>query len=1106
MEGPFERRCPDGPDTRHDAVAGVPQSFPGRRGLAARRRWRTLAPMELAALDLAGVAPAALRVQLLGRFAVTVGGTELPSDRWPSLRAAHLVQLLALQPRHRLARDQVIDALWPQLDVLAGGANLRKALHHARQALGRHDAVVAQAGELELWPDRPMQVDADIFEQVADAALARRDPSGCADAAATYPGDLLPGSRYERWTEGLRERLRARHLELLRAAAQWARLAELEPTDEPAHRALMQRELEAGNRAAALRWYAHLRDALQETLSVAPDPQTESLYQRCIAGLYLGAPAFVGRALPLAQATAWLTQRNGERPGGLVLRGPAGIGKTALACQIAAMAHARHWCTLRVDAADLGRAYPVVSTIAERLLLEDRALLDRVGEGAHSVLALLTSLATPAKPLPGPLGRHQVVGAIRRLLVASAGGAERLLQVDDAHLADDADTDVLMQLIMTAGALGVLLCTRPVATDSALGRGLARLHRAGALQLVDLEPLDDDECRRLVQRAAPAPLDDALMSRVLGAAQGHPFAAIELARCAAAARDANLPASTAEAVIARLCDVPASALSLLNWLALCGEAFDVTLVETLAPAAQAPTMPALDAALMEGVLVPDGSRFRFRHALVRQALAEQLPPHRRMQMHRRIAELLGERLAAPADVGRHWLEGGRPHQAVPWLLAAARDAVRLAAFSDALRHLEPLLAAEPGHAEALRLRAEALDAMGDPAALAAYRLAADAAGGPAAHDLLAKAALAQVKQGDPKGALELLVTLKPTSVEGKLCEALAYSGAAALGAADPAVGTAKSAIARRLALQTGDSAAIVVASWAQAAAAHARGELRHSVWADLQETAHVPHLAVRVFDGHLCITQRFLYGARPYAEVIAFAEALAAEAQRLGAARGRAFGTTLRGEAEWLSGDVASARPHLCEGARLHRQLGGAVGEALSLQRLAELSLHEGRRDEARALVDEALDLARSTDIGFHLLDRIYGTRIQLHAEDPQSALQVLLDATASVRGPLETCPGCRITFAVPAAIAAARAGEVELAEQHEAQCAYLANVVMRLPAWHASHDEVRGHIDAAKGAARDTVSSRFAAAAARFREAGHPIDAARCEGLAVRVGERGVL
>jgi len=238
--------------------------------------------------------------------------------------------------------------------------------------------------------------------------------------------------------------------------------------------------------------------------------------------------------------------------------------------------------------------------------------------------------------------------------------------------------------------------------------------------------------------------------------------------------------------------------------------------------------------------------------------------------------------------------------------------------------------------------------------------------------------------------------------------------------------------------------------------------------------------------------------------VIEFADAIATEAQRLGAARGHAFGVTLRGEAEWLSGDLVAAREHLREGARLHRAIGGPVGEALSLQRLAEVALHEGHRDEARALIDEALDVARQTDIGFHLMDRIYGTRINLHQDDPAAALYVMEDASLSVRGPLETCPGCRITFAVPAAIAAARAGELELADQHEEQCAYLADVVMRLPAWHAAHDEVRGHIAAARAPRADDAVSRFSAAAARFRQAGQPLDAQRCERLAMAAAQSG--
>ena len=101
------------------------------------------------------------------------------------------------------------------------------------------------------------------------------------------------------------------------------------------------------------------------------------------------------------------------------------------------------------------------------------------------------------------------------------------------------------------------------------------------------------------------------------------------------------------------------------------------------------------------------------------------------------------------------------------------------------------------------------------------------------------------------------------------------------------------------------------------------------------------------------------------------------------------------------------------------------------------------------------------------------------------------------MRGPLETCPGCRITFAVPAAIAAARAGALDLALKHEEQCAYLADVVMRLPAWYAAHDEVRGHIAAARCGTGDDPAARFASASARFREAGQPLDAARCDQLA---------
>ncbi|NWG76474.1 MAG: hypothetical protein HXY24_18040, partial [Rubrivivax sp.] len=127
-----------------------------------------------------------MRIRLLGGFAVTVDGVEIADDAWPSLRAAQLVQLLALADGHRLPREQVIDALWPQLDPDAGAANLRKAAHHARQAMCSADTVALHGGQVVLAPGHKVEVDAARFEQLAAGALAGGDTAACAEAARAY--------------------------------------------------------------------------------------------------------------------------------------------------------------------------------------------------------------------------------------------------------------------------------------------------------------------------------------------------------------------------------------------------------------------------------------------------------------------------------------------------------------------------------------------------------------------------------------------------------------------------------------------------------------------------------------------------------------------------------------------------------------------------------------------------------------------------------------------------------------------------------------------------------------------------------------------------------
>jgi DNA-binding SARP family transcriptional activator len=1037
--------------------------------------------------------PVDVRLELLGGFRVVLDGRVVRDAAWPSRRSAELVQLLALAPGRRLLRDQVCEALWPHLGPDAGAANLRKAAHHARQVLGSDGALVLSGGAVALFPGTPFETDAERFERLASLALRSGDRFACDQAASAYAGDLLPTARYEGWTFQDRDRLRGLHVALLRALHRWERVVELEPADEQAHRELMRGALVDGNRSAAIHWYGRLRTALAAELGLAPDSESRALYAQCLIGLERSATPFVGRQLELARTAVAIRSAEQGRIGALVMRGSAGLGKSALCRQVAVTATERGWSAVTVAASYGGSPYaPLVDAVVQ-LTGRHPGVLDGLNEHARCTLAELTKPAGAAAPERG-LTRHLVVGAVRRLFTACGSGV--LLVVDDAHLADEATIDACVQLAR-AGAgppCLVVLAYRREAARPQLVRSVGVLERAERVVEVDLGPLDREDVVALASAAAGTRLDAAVVAEIARLAHGNPFFTLELTRAVGAGAGSTVPPSAWAALTARCYDFDDTTADALRRLAVAGDEFDPADVPALTGQDESSAFAVLDAALESGALTFSGGRYRFRHELVRRALIEQIAPHSRLVVHRETAERLARAGAAPALIARHWLDGRRADEATPWLLAASRQAVALGAYADALTHLEQLVAHEPAHADGLAVRAAVLDALGDARAPTAYAAAAQVAGA-AAQDVRAQQALAQLKLGDPPGALLTVAGLEPVTVAGRLAQALTWSGAAALGFAEPGLGTAQAAECRRLALETGDTGALVVASWAQAAAAHARGDLRGSLRADLRDTHALRDLAVSVFDGQLCITQRLLYGAQPYPGVIAFADSFAAEAQRLGAARGLAFAVTLRGEARLLSGDLVQAEEDLIEAGRLSRAIGAGVGEALALQRRAELAAHQGSRAVAMALLDEALAVARESDVGFHLFDRIYGTRVAV-----AGSLAAVEEAEGAVQGPTETCPGCRITLVVPAAIAAAQAGDLDRARLYAQQAEMLATVVMRLPAWSAAVEEVDGHLLLASGDDRG-ATSRFRIAAQHFSACGQPLDEQRCTDLVTAQG-----
>ena len=148
-------------------------------------------------------------IKLLGGFVVTRGGEPIDPSVWRLRKGRELVKLLALAPAHRLHREQLIDALWPELDLASGANNLHQVVHVARRALGA-DAIELRDELLTLRAS----VDVDDFERAAEQARRAGSAGAYGAALSLYGGELLPENRYEDWAGVRREEIEQLRLQL----------------------------------------------------------------------------------------------------------------------------------------------------------------------------------------------------------------------------------------------------------------------------------------------------------------------------------------------------------------------------------------------------------------------------------------------------------------------------------------------------------------------------------------------------------------------------------------------------------------------------------------------------------------------------------------------------------------------------------------------------------------------------------------------------------------------------------------------------------------------------------------------------------------------------
>ncbi len=141
-------------------------------------------------------------IKLLGGFVAMRDGEPVAGSRWRLRKGRELVKLLALAEGHRLHREQVMEALWPELDPAAAANNLHQVVHVARRVLGA-DAISLSDDLLTLHAS----VDVDEFERAAEQARRAGSADSYRAAMSIYAGELLPENRYEDWAGARREQL-----------------------------------------------------------------------------------------------------------------------------------------------------------------------------------------------------------------------------------------------------------------------------------------------------------------------------------------------------------------------------------------------------------------------------------------------------------------------------------------------------------------------------------------------------------------------------------------------------------------------------------------------------------------------------------------------------------------------------------------------------------------------------------------------------------------------------------------------------------------------------------------------------------------------------------
>src|SRR5262245_8104066 len=666
-----------------------------------------------------------LHIDLLGGFNVRVDGR--PIARVPSARQQQLIAFLVLQARSSpIPRQRVSGTLWPDSTDVQAQTNLRREVHHLREAWPKLEALIVSESRTLAWrEDRSTVVDLVAFESAADRGLDG-SLAGLQEAASLYRGDLMPDCADE-WIQPDRERLRQRaHLVLGRLVAaleqdrafeeaieRGRQLLRLDPLDEQAWCALMRCYARQGDRATALHLYQECAALLKKELGVQPSAATRITYREILdldpSEPVSPAPPRTG-VYPLAGRESewrtmlhtWQTAAKG-RMRLLVIRGEAGIGKTRLAEELPVWAgvNAVSVVSARCYAGEARLAYAPIAdwlksdSLRAALTRLEPAWMTDVARLSPGLLAGRPDVAAPE----GQLASWQRLRFFEALAQAFRSATPLVLVLDDVKWADRTTIESIQYLVRWS-ANGHRLIVGTIRAEEEqnnppLVRLLRQLEHDELLRVIALGPLDRTATAQLAGQVAEHPLDEPTLARTFRETEGHPLFIVERGRMELSphlgASDRDAPSQVQAVVAARLALLSDEARAAAEVAASIGRDFSFDILAQASDLEEDALVRALDELWRRHIVrVQADERWDFSHDRIREVAYSGIGPARRRLIHRRIAQgmeiLFADRLDdVSASIAAHLDRGGQPVRAIPFLERAAAVAERLSAVEEAIR-------------------------------------------------------------------------------------------------------------------------------------------------------------------------------------------------------------------------------------------------------------------------------------------------------------------------------------------------------------------------------------------------------------------------------------